>query len=109
LYIETGEGEEAGLLLLRKAVSLDDVGAEHWYRLSCAFHLLGREKDALEAVRTCLRLERTHVPGLLLLGKLLSATGKGAQAHAALRRVLKAKNATRVERRSAEKTLLALD
>ncbi len=109
LYVEQGEGEDAGLLLLEKALSIDDSSADCWYRLSRAFLHMGKIKEALDGVRRCLQLKRGHVQAMLLLGKILSASGKPGQATKVFHRVLRAKNSLSTERKSAEKAIVDLE
>ncbi|HEB69022.1 MAG TPA: tetratricopeptide repeat protein [Desulfobulbus sp.] len=109
LYVEQGEGEDAGLLLLEKAISIDDGSADCWYRLSRAFLHMGKVKAAHDGVRRCLQLQRGHVPAMLLLGNILLASGKPGRAAAVFHRVLAAKNSLQAERRSAEKALVGLE
>lgn len=109
LYVEQGEGEEAGLLLLEKAISIDETCADCRYRLARALLYLGRMREALDEVGTCLQLKRGHIQGMLLRGKILSASGKTKQAAAVYRRVLSRKNSSNAERRMAEKAIVALE
>ncbi len=109
LYVEQGEGEEAGLLLLEKALSIDDTSADCWYRLSRAFLHMGKIKEALDGTRRCLRLKRGHVQAMLLLGNILWASGKLRQAVTVFHRVLRAKNSLSIDKESAEKAIVGLE
>jgi len=108
LYVEQGEGADAGILLLEKALSIDDTQADSWYRLARANMQLHKTKEALDGVRRCLQLKRGHIPATILLGKILSASGKKKQAAAALHRILEMKEAGTAEKRAAEKAIATL-
>lgn len=105
LYVEQGEGADAGILLLEKALSIDDTQADSWYRLGRAYMQLHKMKEALDGVRRCLQLKRGHVRATILLGKILSASGNKKQAAAALHRILEMKEAGTAEKRAAEKAI----
>ena len=110
LYVEQGEGEEAGLLLLEKALSIDDTSADCWYRLSRALLHLGKINSALDGTRRCLRLKRGHVQAMLLLGNILWASGKPRQAATVFHRVLRTKNSLSIDdKESAEKAIVDLE
>ncbi len=108
LYVEHNEGEEAGLLLLQKALAIDDIHPDSWYRYSRALHALSREKDALDSVRRCLHLKGKHPRARLLLGEILASTGKVKQAAAVFHRVLVMKNIGSAEKKAAEKAVSTL-
>jgi len=109
LYVEQGEGEEAGLLLLEKALSIDDTSADCWYRLSRALLHLEKLKEAHDGVRRCLQLKRGHVQAMLLLGDILWASGKPRQAATVFHRVLRTKNSLHADKESAEKAIVDLE
>ncbi len=109
LYVEQGEGEDAGLLLLEKALSIDDTSADCWYRLGRAFFHVGRMEEAHEGARRCLRLKRGHVQAMLLLGNILAASGKPSRAATVFHRVLGAKNSLSIDKKSAEKAIVNLE
>jgi|GEM_PF-811693 len=72
LYISENEGEEAGRVLLEKALSLDGSRAVYWYRYGAALLHLARYDEALAAVRKSRRLKKTDIDaGLLLVDILL--------------------------------------
>ncbi len=108
LYVEQGEGEDAGLLLLEKAVSIDDTSADCWYRLARAFFHLDKMKAAHDGVRRCLKLKRGHVQAMLLLGNILLISGKPRQAATVFHRVLRAKNSLSMDKKKAEKAIVDL-
>lgn len=108
LYVEQGEGEEAGFLLLEKALSLDGAECDSWYRYARALVSAGREKEALTAVGRSLRLSRTHVKAMLLHAGILAALAKTKQARKVLDRLIKRKDVPTPEKREAEHLLTAL-
>jgi len=108
LYIEQGEGADAGIPLLEKALAIDDTQADSWYRLARAYTQLHKMQEALDGVRRCLQLKRRHVRATFLLGKILSISGKKKSAAAALHRILEMKEAGIAERSAAEKAIAAL-
>ena len=77
LYVEQGEGSEVGLSLCSKALALDNFNPDHWYRLGRALLYVGKQAEALDAIRQCLRLRRNHVEGVLLLGTIYQTMGRG--------------------------------
>jgi Flp pilus assembly protein TadD len=108
LYVEQEEGEEAGLLLLEKALALDETNSESWYRLARALMHLHREKEALDGVRKCLRLRRGNPRAMFLHGKILADMKRMKQARGVLRRLVKMKDARNNEKRKAERLLSTL-
>ncbi|MDR2549954.1 MAG: tetratricopeptide repeat protein [Desulfobulbus sp.] len=70
LYVEQGEGNDIGLTLCRKALALDNFNPDHWCRLGSALLHVGNRTEAGVAVRQSLQLQRDHVEGLLLAGRL---------------------------------------
>jgi tetratricopeptide (TPR) repeat protein len=108
LYVEQGEGADAGILLLKKSLHFDDTRADSWYRLARAYMYLHELTEALRCVRRCLQCKRGYVAALILLGKILSASGKRNQAAAVFRRILEMKNVCRAEKRTAEKAIATL-
>lgn len=76
LYVEQGEGSEVGLSLCSKALTLDNFNPDHWCRLGRALLHIGRQAEALDAIRQCLRLRRNHIEGMLLLGTIYQTMGK---------------------------------
>ncbi len=70
LYVELGEGNDIGLTLCRKALALDNFNPDHWCRLGRALLHAGSRTEAGAATRQCLQLQRNHVEGLLLAGRL---------------------------------------
>jgi tetratricopeptide (TPR) repeat protein len=71
LYISENEGEEAGRVLLEKALSLDGSRAVYWYRYGAALLHLARYDEALAAVRKSRRLKKTDIDAGLLLVEIL--------------------------------------
>jgi len=71
LYISENEGEEAGRILLEKALSLDGSRAVYWYRYGAALLHLARYDQAIAAVRKSLRLKKTDIDAGLLLVEIL--------------------------------------
>ncbi|HHB77261.1 MAG TPA: tetratricopeptide repeat protein [Desulfobulbus sp.] len=102
LYVEQGEGEETGFLLLKKALSLDENECESWYRYARALLFVGREKEALSAVGRSLRFSRTHAKAMMLQAEILDALAKKKQAGKVLDRLLKRKDLLLSERKEAE-------
>lgn len=108
LYVEQNEGEEAGHLLLEKALSIDNTNADSWYRHARAMFYLGRMKEAHDGVRKCLQLKRSHTRARFLLGKILMSENKTTQAAGVFRRILAMKNVTDAEKKEAEKAVSGL-
>ncbi len=108
LYVEQGEGEEAGFLLLEKALSLDENECASWYRYARALLFVGREKEAHIAVGKSLRLCRTHAKAMMVQAEILDALAKKKQAGKVLDRLLKRKDLLLSERREAESILRKL-
>ncbi|HHD64452.1 MAG TPA: tetratricopeptide repeat protein, partial [Desulfobulbaceae bacterium] len=108
LYVEQEEGEEAGLLLLEKALSIDETNSESWYRLARALMHLNREKEALDGVRKSLRLRRGNARAMFLHGKILADMKRIKQARDVLNRLVKMKGARNIEKRKAERLLSTL-
>ncbi len=102
LYVEQGEGEEAGFLLLEKALSLDENEGESWYRYARALFFVGRYKEALSAVVKSLRLSRAHTKAMIIQARILDAQEKKKQAGEVLDRLLKKKNLLAADRRETE-------
>jgi tetratricopeptide (TPR) repeat protein len=108
LYVEQGEGEEAGLLLLEKALSIDETNGENWFRLARAFMFLHRLDEAFDCVRKCLHSQRGHARAMFLHGKILADMGRIKQARGVLRRLVKMKGARNNEKRNGERLLSTL-
>lgn len=102
LYVEQGEGEEAGFLLLEKALSLDENDCESWYRYARALLFAGREKEALAAVGRSLRLSRIHATAMVLQARILDALDRKDQARKVLDRLIKRTDLLIFERRETE-------
>jgi tetratricopeptide (TPR) repeat protein len=100
LYVEQGEGDELGLSLCNKALSLDNFNPGHWRRLSRALLRLGNSAEAFEAGKQCLRLRRNDIEGLLQLGDVYSAMGRAKSAKKCFTQALALKkcNATQAAR-----------
>lgn len=94
LYVEQGEGSELGLSLCGKALALDNFNPDHWYRLARAQLHAGNGTAALEACQQCLRLQRNHVAGVMLLGMIHRSKGQTRQARRALFKALTLKECT---------------
>ena len=102
LYVEQGEGEEAGFLLLEKALSLDENECESWYRYGRALLVAGREREALAAVGRSLRLCRTHARAMMLQARVLSALDRQQQASRVLARLARRRDLLPTEKRETE-------
>jgi Flp pilus assembly protein TadD len=94
LYVEQGEGSEVGLSLCSKALTLDNFNPDHWWRLGRSMLHIGRQAEALEATRQCLRLRRNHREGVLLLGTIYQAMGRDNQARRCFRQAMAIKGCT---------------
>lgn len=94
LYVEQGEGSELGLSLCDKALALDNFNPDHWYRLARAQLHIGNGTAALEACQQCLRLQRNHVAGVVLLAMIQRSKGQIRQARRALFKALTIKGCT---------------
>lgn len=94
LYVEQGEGSEVGLSLCNKALTLDNFNPDHWYRLGRALMHIGRQAEALEAIKQCLRLRRNHLESVLLLGTLYQAMGRSNLARRYLLQAMAVKGCT---------------
>lgn len=94
LYVEQGEGSELGLSLCDKALALDNFNPDHWYRLSRAQLHLGNGTAALAACQQCLKLQRSHVAGVVLLAMIHRHRGQIDQARRALLKALTMKGCT---------------
>lgn len=88
LYAETAQGEEVSLALCRKALAIDEMNADNWYRLGSVLLAAGEEEEALKAARQCLELAPQHVDALLLLGRLYGNRGLTRRAARLFTRVL---------------------
>ncbi len=102
LYVEQGEGDGAGFLLLEKALSLDENDCDSWYRYAKALLFVGREKEALSAVGRSLRISRNHAKAMIVQARILDALAKKKQAGKVLDRLLKRKDLLLSERRETE-------
>jgi len=94
LYVEQGEGNDIGLTLCRKALALDNFNPEHWCRLGRALLHVGDLAAASAAVRQCLQLRRSHVEGLLLLGRISLLAKKRKRAERCFLQAARAKGCT---------------
>jgi len=108
LYVEQDEGEETGLMLLKKALAIDETNMENWYRLARALMHLHREKEALDGVRKCLSLRRGHAKAMFLQGEILADMGKQKQARTVLRRLVNMRGVRDIEKKRAEALLSIL-
>ncbi len=105
LYVEQGEGEEAGFLLLDKALSLDENECDSWYRYGRALFFAGREREALAAVGKSLRLCRSHAKAMILQVRVLTALGRQQQARRVLGRLARKRDLLPSEKRETEHLL----
>lgn len=96
LYVEQGEGSELGLSLCDKALALDNFNPDHWHRLARAQLHLGNDAGALVACQQCLRLQRSHVAGLVQRAMIHRRRGQIRQARRVLQKALIMKGCTPV-------------
>lgn len=96
LYVEQAEGIELGLSLCNKALALDNFNADHWYRLARAQLHLGSIDEALLACKQCLRLQRTHIAAIVLVGRMYQHCRRGRQAKKLLLKALSMQGCTPV-------------
>jgi tetratricopeptide (TPR) repeat protein len=108
LYVEQGEGDDVGLTLCRKALALDNFNPDHWCRLSRALLHIGDHSGALGAVRQCLQLRRSHVEGLLLMGRICLLRKWKKRAERCFLQAVAAKGCTEPQAVLARKSLAAL-
>ena len=108
LYVEQGEGDDVGLTLCRKALALDNFNPDHWCRLSRALLHIGDNSGALAAVRQCLQLQRGHVEGLLLLGRICSIRKWRKRAERYFLQAIAAKGCTESQADRARRSLAVL-
>ncbi len=101
LYVLEGEGEEVGLSLCNRAVSMDEGDAEHFYRLASALYHLERNDEALAAVREAVRLRKNHDRAVLLRGRIYERLGLVRQAAQSYRRVGTLKTASAERKQTA--------
>ncbi len=80
LYVQEGQGDDIGVTLCRQAVELDGTKGAHWYRLGKVQYHLGDYEGALDSLRECVRLHRTHEEGRFLLAQVYEKLTKPAQA-----------------------------
>ena len=103
LYIRENEGEEAGEILLEKALSLDGSRAEYWYRYASALLHMERYDEALTAVRKSLRLRKSFMDAGLLRVDILLRQQNMNQARQRLIRLLHQDSLTSAQKQRAEK------
>jgi FOG: TPR repeat len=108
LYVERGEGNDVGLALCRKALTLDNFNQDHWYRLARALLHTGDQVEACAAARQCLQLQRDHVECLLLLGRIHLLGKKRARAVQYFNRAAAARSCTPFQTARAEAVLVEL-
>ncbi|MCL1981220.1 MAG: tetratricopeptide repeat protein [Proteobacteria bacterium] len=108
LYVEQGEGNDIGLTLCRKALALDNFNPDHWYRLGRALLYIGDLAGAGAAVRQCQQLQRNHVEGLLLAGRLHVLGKKRARAKHCFNQAMAAKTCTMSQAERARAALAEL-
>jgi tetratricopeptide (TPR) repeat protein len=108
LYIENGEGDKTGNMLLEKALSIDESSADCWYRYGRALKYLKNFSEAMVAVKKCLRIQIHHIRAILIHGELLAITGKISKARSVLQATA-LKKASRSEQKRAELLLAELD
>ncbi len=87
LYVLEGEGDEAGLSLLHKSIEMDGARPASWLNLARALRHLGQPHQALEAIRTCRRLDRLNRRARREHARILAACGHAAQARRMLSRL----------------------
>lgn len=108
LYVEQGEGNDVGLTLCRKALALDNFNPDHWYRLGRALLHADDQAGAAAAVRQCLQLQRSHVEGLLLAGRLHLLSRKPRRAARCFNQAMAAKACTPSQAQRARAALAEL-
>ncbi len=94
LYVEQGQGSDVGLALCNKALAIDKFNPDHWFRLGRALYEIENLDGALQAAKECIRLQRRHIDGVLLLGQLYKTMGKERLALTRFRQVLKIRGCT---------------
>lgn len=87
LYVLEGEGAELGLSLCNRAIAMDEIESEHFFRLASALFHLGRNNEALAAVRSALQIKRNHDRAVLLRGRIYERLGSIRQAIQSYQRV----------------------
>lgn len=105
LYVETGQGEEIGLSLCKKGLSLEESNPDHWCRLGSLLLRTGEVTAALEAVSHCLELQPKHIDGLLLMAGLRERMGQRKAAARLYSRVLRKSVANQAQVKSAQDKL----
>jgi Flp pilus assembly protein TadD len=108
LYVEQGEGNDIGLTLCRKALTLDNFNPDHWCRLGQALLHTGDRVGACAAIRQCLQLRSDHVEGLLLLGRLHLLNKKQARAIRCCNQAMAARSCTPSQAKRAQAVLAGL-
>ena len=87
LYVLEGEGAEVGLSLCNRAIAMDEIEPEHFFRLASALFHLGRFNEALSAVRSALQIKRNHDRAVLLRGLIYEHLGSIRKAIQSYQRV----------------------
>ena len=108
LYVEQGEGNDIGVNLCRKALALDNFNPDHWYRLGRALLHTGDQAEALSAAKQCLQLQRFHIQGMLLLGRIYLDMKKSKLAKRSVIKVLVAPETTMAQKTQAQQILIEL-
>ncbi len=108
LYIEGDQGEEVGMSLLERALSMDGTHPGHWYRIARAFLYLGRPEEALQAVNRSIRLQRNNAGTILLKGRICETLGRVREAASCYARISSLRRCGARQKKEAEKGLARL-
>jgi len=87
LYVLEGEGAEVGLSLCNRAVSQEEDNAEYFFRLASALSHLGKNSEALAAVRIALQIKRNYDQAILLRGRIYEKIGRVSRAVQSYQRI----------------------
>ncbi|WP_456387376.1 tetratricopeptide repeat protein [Desulfolithobacter sp.] len=91
-YILTGQGDELGLELCRKALAMNEANPWLWLYLGRALCRLGHHREAWQALRRVGRRKHVRLAVDLLRAELWAATGHRSRAADQLNRILQYEN-----------------
>ncbi|BCO09360.1 hypothetical protein GF1_17360 [Desulfolithobacter dissulfuricans] len=91
-YILTGQGDELGLELCRKALAMNEANPWLWLYMGRALCRLGRHREAWQALRRVGRRKHVRLAADLLRAELWAATGSRSRAADQLNRILQYEN-----------------
>ncbi|WP_457574791.1 tetratricopeptide repeat protein [Desulfolithobacter sp.] len=91
-YILTGQGDELGLELCRKALAMNEANPWLWLYLGRALCRLGRYREAWQALHRVGRRKHVRLAADLLRAELWAATGSLSRATDRLKRILQDEN-----------------